>query len=74
MKQGLPKTKKEFAEMLMRDFGHDENLAVQCASIVSGYGAFNPILHDPEAMEALRILMEHGYSSEDISKALEAIS
>lgn len=73
-KPEIPKTKAEFAEMLMRDFGHDEKLAKDCATIVAGYGAFNPILHDPKAMEAINTLIDLGYSSENVRAALEAIS
>jgi hypothetical protein len=74
MKKDMPKTKAQFAVMLMRDYGHSEKLANDCAAIVDGYGAFNPILHDPDATEAMLLLIRKGYSAEDICKGLESLS
>ena len=36
----MPRTKKEFADMMMRDYGYSEKLAKDAAAIVAGHGAF----------------------------------
>ena len=40
MKKERPKTKAEFAAMLMRDYGYSERLSNECAAIVAGHGGF----------------------------------
>lgn len=35
-----PRTKREFQEMLQREYGYEEKLARDCAAIVAGHGAF----------------------------------
>lgn len=74
MKKTIPKNKEAFADMLMREYGYDEKISKEVSVIVAGHGAFNPILHDPDALQAVELLREHGYSAEDICVALRAIS
>src|SRR4051794_36003566 len=48
----IPKSKAEFADMLIREYGHSEKLAKDCAAIVAGHGAFDPALHADDSMDA----------------------
>lgn len=67
-----PKTKEAFATMLHKSYGYSVKLSLELANIVAGHGAFNPILHDEDAMDALYTLKSMGYSAEEVTQAMEA--
>ncbi len=69
-----PKTREEFAAMLREAYGYGHDLSLELANIVAGHGAFNPVLHDEDAMGALSTLKGLGYSAEQVCAALEAIN
>lgn len=62
MKKDIPTTKEEFAAMLMRDYGHSEKLAKDCAAIVAAHGAFEE--ENPEKEERLNKLVTQSLNRE----------
>lgn len=72
-----PRTKKEFADMMMRDYGYDEKLARDAAAIVAGHGAFPEEPKTP--IERLMVAAtsicdyDHSDSDEDFQEAIEEL-
>lgn len=72
-----PRTKKEFSDMLMRDYGYSEKLAKDAAAIVAGHGAFPEEKKTP--MERLMVAAQeicnysHEDSDDDYQEAIEVL-